>query len=1060
MSERVKLSLTWKSLVALFLAPVSWAQVGILALHVSQNSEAAHAGITDGDIISAWSQGSRHGDVPTPFDFRGIEREWGSRGMVKLLGRRGTKSTTWELDSFPWGVLPMGIWSAAQPIHLKMATLASSEKWAELASYCNEVCRDPGLPLEARAWELFEAATWLSKGGQSEQASLFYTAAIEEGGRGSLYLESQIYEAWGDSYANRKRWSEATAYYLKALSSVPLGEKSLNSAFYLDRIALFASRSGAIADALHYAQRALTIRKQLCAGCAGTINTLNVVGVLAQESDDLSGSQDALQEALSLSTRLGQTDDLSTIYNNLGGLAVRRGDLGTAERYFLSSLKNKSKSQSAEHLWDNLGLIALARANPKRAEEYFQESLLLQRTHGMNRDTAATLNNLAIACAEANQQSRAEGFARDALRLEETDSEPGGMAKTLDTLGWVLRKRGHLGEAELMLTRALGLEEKEHEFGLDVAETTQHLGEVYQDQGEAQKATAAYLKAIEIRRLLVPTSAAYAESLASAASIEAAAGSFDKAAEHYQNAVYALERQTEDLGGFSDTIRLHGRYTAVYRQLVSVMMHLGQVDRAFEVLDRSRAQGLLQMLQEGSVNLRAGASNALLTRDRSVRQRLASLENERVSLLVAHEAGEKVSRVDTAIRELQAENERIVAQMRTENPHYAALTQPKQLGLRQLQQLLDSQSVVLEYMLAPDQSYVFALSRQKLQAFALGDRRMIDALAREVYAKLGSRDLGASPANESAERLGRVVLGPLAGIIRKYNKITVIGDGGLQYIPFAALRLDGRALIEAHEVSFATAASTLNAHSSARHKYRTEVAILADPVFSRDDPRVHEQSGMLSKSALGAKVGTRGVMDAERGLPDSFSLSRLVNSRAEANAIFKVMGGSASRYFDFDASRRTALSGEIAQSRIVHLATHGFLDARNPQLSGLIFSLVDRKGDPQVGFLGLEEIFTLRLPVDLVVLSACQTALGEEIDGQGLLGITAGFKFAGARQVVASLWNVDDSATAEFMAEFYRHLHSHGVTVASALRGAQLKLLHSARWESPYFWAAFEVESD
>src|SRR5205085_9833483 len=126
--------------------------------------------------------------------------------------------------------------------------------------------------------------------------------------------------------------------------------------------------------------------------------------------------------------------------------------------------------------------------------------------------------------------------------------------------------------------------------------------------------------------------------------------------------------------------------------------------------------------------------------------------------------------------------------------------------------------------------------------------------------------------------------------------------------------------------------------------------------------------------------------------------------------------------------------------------------------SGVVLSLLDREGKPQEGFLRLHEIYNLRLTADLVVLSACQTGLGNDVKGEGLIGLTRGFMYAGAKGVVASLWKVDDEATAELMKRFYAGMFTQGLTPAAALRQAQLEMWQSRRWHEPYYWAAFVIQ--
>jgi CHAT domain-containing protein len=189
--------------------------------------------------------------------------------------------------------------------------------------------------------------------------------------------------------------------------------------------------------------------------------------------------------------------------------------------------------------------------------------------------------------------------------------------------------------------------------------------------------------------------------------------------------------------------------------------------------------------------------------------------------------------------------------------------------------------------------------------------------------------------------------------------------------------------------------------------------------------------------------------------------ARLHFSRAEADAITRLAPeGQGLEAVDFLANRTTATSGDLGQYRIVHFATHGLINSQHPELSGIVLSLVDQKGQPQNGFLRLYEIYNLKLNADLVVLSACQTALGKEIKGEGLIGLTRGFMYAGAPRVVASLWRIDDRATAELMTRFYRGMITEGLTPAAALRAAQISMWQEKRWSAPPYWAAFTIQGE
>jgi CHAT domain-containing protein len=191
------------------------------------------------------------------------------------------------------------------------------------------------------------------------------------------------------------------------------------------------------------------------------------------------------------------------------------------------------------------------------------------------------------------------------------------------------------------------------------------------------------------------------------------------------------------------------------------------------------------------------------------------------------------------------------------------------------------------------------------------------------------------------------------------------------------------------------------------------------------------------------------------------SVGRLLGSRLEAESIMALVPeGQGLMATGFNASRALASGPELAKYRIVHFATHGFLNSEHPELSGLLLSLVDEHGQPQNGYLRLHDIYNLNLPVDLVVLSACNSALGKEVRGEGLVGVVRGFMYAGASRVVASLWKVDDEATAELMKHFYAQMLQGGKPAAAALRAAQVEMFQQKRWQFPFYWGAFILQGE
>lgn len=442
--------------------------------------------------------------------------------------------------------------------------------------------------------------------------------------------------------------------------------------------------------------------------------------------------------------------------------------------------------------------------------------------------------------------------------------------------------------------------------------------------------------------------------------------------------------------------------------------------------------------------------------------------------------------MDKRIEELLLQYQQVESEIRQESPAYETLMYPPPLSIKEIQHhQLDSNTILLEYLLGADRSYVFAVTENSLAVYKLPKRQEIDALARRVYQQLSTFNAlgneGKNPqlmhaaiseARDPSVTLSRIALGPVASAIRGRGRLVIVTDGALQYIPFAALPIPevpySSPLVRDHEIVSLPSISVLAALRLEEQARTTKpeklVAVLADPVFSADDPRVQGRSyanSYGSSNHTGSTKGSTAPIDDPGVRSVDAVLPRLVSSREEAEAIMAVTPKKQSlEALDFDANRSMALSPALSHYRILHFATHGLIDSKHPELSGLVFSMVDRRGRPQIGFVGLQDIYNLNIPVNLVVLSSCSTALGAEIHGEGLIGLTRGFMYAGASRVMASLWQVDDVATAELMRRFYDSMERHGFSPSGALRQAQTSMSEEKRWSNPYYWAGFTLQGE
>jgi CHAT domain-containing protein len=520
--------------------------------------------------------------------------------------------------------------------------------------------------------------------------------------------------------------------------------------------------------------------------------------------------------------------------------------------------------------------------------------------------------------------------------------------------------------------------------------------------------------------------------------------------------------------------------------------------RAFEANERGRARSMLEALAESRAGIRQGVDGKLLQRANELQRQLNSAVERRIQLASTKATAAEMTEIERELNELTTANQQAEGEIRTSSPRYAALVQPVPLTLKKIQQeVLDTDTALLVYALGDERSFVWMVTTDSLKSFELAGRAKIEEAARHMYSLLTSRNLqekgetatqirariarDESQFSEASLELSRLLLQPLIGELQQ-TRLAIVADGALQYVPFAALSAPGaefKPLITRYEIVSLPSVSVLaliREDSYSRPRAPKSVAVFADPVFDADDERLTsskvpgKHKGNLSRprpGELAANVSKAGAPDVTRralrdfGLGDGSGIARLPFSRREAAAIMALVpAGDGMLALGFGANLAAVISPELSQYRYVHFATHGLLNSKHPELSGVFLSRFNESGKSQDGFLQLHDVYNLKLSADLVVLSACQTALGKDIRGEGLVGLTRGFMYAGAPRVVASLWQVDDAATAELMGMFYKAMLTEGKRPADALRTAQVHMWRTNQWSSPYYWAAFTLQGE
>lgn len=785
---------------------------------------------------------------------------------------------------------------------------------------------------------------------------------------------------------------------------------------------------------------------EACRGAAAPhleASLLNNLGGVHQVLGELVDALPCFERARALHRGLAQRLQEARALSNLGSIHRALGDYSRALEAYLEARElfvRLGDAGGEATALNSMGAAYLALGETERARGHFQQALPLRRAAGDGRGEAATLHNLGRVYQALGDPEAARGFFTQALALRRELDDPRGEATTLDHLGALQLATGHLVEAVSSFHHALELRRQVGDRGRE-ARTLRQLGEAHTAAGRPEEARVLLAEALTL--LGGPgTEMEQVATLHARARTSRALGRLPQAADHLEAALELLETGSPSLPDPDLEASFFAYHRPVYELAIEVAMERHRSDpaaghhaRALELSEQARGRGLLALLAEAGVEIHRGVDPELLARRRALAAALAGKAAARRRLQERPEAEEELARIEADLLDRLARLEAVEGEIRRQSPAYDEISRPRPPTAAELQRLVGGETLLLEYSLGEERSFLWAVSGDAVTAYELPPRRRVEEACRRLHAAWSHLDAGGTAVRGAAAELAGILLGPVAHRLQR-QRLAVVPDGALHYLPFAALPRPGEAesgggepLLLHHEVVHLPSASVLALLRRERGKDRPpagSLAVLADPAF------------------------------APAGPTSTITWPPLPWSRREAEAIAALApAGTSLLALGPRASRELATSGRLAGFRLLHFATHGLLDSQHPRLSGLALATVDDEGRPREGFLGLQDVYNLHLRADLVVLSGCRTALGREIRGEGLVGLARGFLSAGASRVVASLWPVQDRATAELMTAFYRSLLRQGRSPAAALRSAQLEIRRELRWRDPYFWAGF-----
>lgn len=907
----------------------------------------------------------------------------------------------------------------------------------------------------------------------------------------------------GAIYAAVGQTEKSLSVLTEALNLYIANQDQRGQASALNNIAIAHGAEGDFSLAREFVEKALALRRAEN-DLPGIISLLNALGVISERLGEPDVALNYFAQALHGWEALGELspDDrlrFALLLNNLAAESDRLGKWDQALNFYDRALdKYKEGDPSRAPVLDNKGELYLALGNPVKAKECYDGALKLLESGKPAIDIkAGVLVHLGQLAVVQGDLITAVSYFEQAQRIQ---PHPAKLADVLTNLGAALAVQGDLEKSLHAYQSAWEIQVKLKDRR-GQALTLQKRGEAHALRGDQTEALQDLNQALLLWKS-VKDQRGVPATLGGIARMERGQGNLSAALAHSDEAIAIIESLRTSISRRQLQTSYFATQENYYELAVDLRMQISRngaqlefVAAALESSEKARARVLLETLNEADIGRGAFTQSdsrlaELVEQRAELKRRLDGKAQARVKLSSGAAAIQQLAAIDREIDAISEKYDELEALIRARNPRIAELNKPSTATLKQIQAQLDPDTLLLEYSLGEQRSYVWAVTPDSIKGFELKGRKEIEDAAERMNKALTERNrsgIGDSPQQIERRRhqadaeyskasgdLSKLVIQPVAALLGS-KRLVIVADGALQLVSFGALpgpngstpssggtakastprktsaTNDPKLLIEDHEIVYEASASVLalqRKEFGSRQPARHALAVLADPVFNQEGFKLESEKRRAAKvregkpqpgpdsSGPSSEEQARSRSDLMRAIDDMGigSISALPESRDEAEAIMKVVPkGEGLSALGFDASRATVMSPGLAQYRIVHFATHGFADFDHPELSGIVLSQLDAKGQPQDGFIRLHDIYNLNLPADLVVLSACQTGVGKQIRGEGLIALTRGFIYAGAARVVASLWKVDDEATKYLMIEFYKQMFTNGLKPAAAL---------------------------
>ena len=898
-----------------------------------------------------------------------------------------------------------------------------------------------------------------------------------------IYVEANIGFAFANGLGEPKRAVELlseTVIKARKLSDLRL------LSYVLTNLSLAHFRLGNSLKALEYAEEANNAAEMI-AHTQNQNRALLMISAVHYDQGDFNKAIEILNKSLVIAQNAGNFLNVEAIYNELGRNYFSLGQMQRALDYHQMSLAGKRQYKDTRYneaiSLKNIGNTYANMGQSARALDYNRQAAEIFSSLG-NKD--ATIRSLILAgdiyLSLSNYDKAKESFA-EALKISEQSNFRRQSAEIYNYLGSVDKKLNSPESALNYFQKAVQiwqelktqrLESVSLNFVADIAANTNQL----------QTAEQSSEKALEIARIVgdrkTESDALYnlARVRRSQNELRTALSLIEDSLKITESLRSALNNQENRTAYFSAVREKYDLYIGLLIELENQPGNEKHGAQAYAVSEKARARNLLDLLAESSTDVSTGINPELKAREQYVQAKISSLQMQLIRAKSAEKPDTQlIARLEKEINRTDDERVQLESEIRRTNPRYAALKYPTTLDLAQTQKMLDDKTVLFEYQTGATASVLFVVGKNDFQVVRLPNeqklRESIDVLRRSI-----SQPSRAGLANYlvAGRELYQTLLAPAENALKMKSKIIISADGAINYLPFEVLLTEKTNagfdklpyLVRNYEISYTPSASVLATLDGAKNvsaaKPQKSFLAFAAPDYGAKSTN----QGQL------ASQNTRSVFGENR----TWDLTALPNAAIEADRIAKLFPAGQSTIFSgAEATEEQVKTNEfLSQYRYLHFAVHGLIDEEQPQFSSLVLTLpktvtensatdpnskskIQNPKSEEDGLLQTPEIFNLRLQADLVTLSACETGLGKEMRGEGIVGLTRAFFYAGTQSVLVSLWKVNDASTADLMTQFYEQLRkNNGKNKAAALRQAQLQMISQNRYAHPYYWAPFILQ--